>query len=608
MFMGIHQLYLVGSASLHPPYIITYKFKKRCEYFMELPILDWIIIIAYLIFIVTVGICFSKRALKSVDEYFVSGRVLPWWLAGMSMIASAFAIDTPLGITGLVAKDGIPGVWYAWSFVLGGAGALGAFIFAPLLRRSQIITTAELIELRYDGKPAAFLRGFKGVYFGIFANAITLGWIIKAVWTVAEVAVPGFDPDMLLFAILLFTLVYTAMSGLWGIAATDLLQFLIGSAGSIILAVFVWNHIGGIENLVAGLTERYGAEATAERLSFFPSMGTPFFVTFIVFISLKWWGNPPPAITQRIISAKDERHASFATIMFAVIAFGFNYWPMIFVALASLVIYPDLEMAEAGYVMLIVKLLPSGFLGLMLASLMAAFMSTVDTHINFGASYMVNDIYRRFITKDASEKHYVRASQVSTVLMLMLAVMIAYNLDSVSSAWYYMSMLTAGYGIVIVIRWFWWRVNAWGEIAALAASGIGSTLLAPKFGKAMGYWDHIPHLDWHYRFLIVMAVCTVSWLTVCFLTKPTSEEHLRKFCEKVKPFPTFWGPIYENYPELDWNPHFKRSCIHWALGAATVYCFCFGVGNLMFLNFVSAGFLILAAVLMGTAIFVTWKD
>lgn len=574
---------------------------------MHLPLIDWLIIIGYLIFSVGVGVYFSRRALKSVDEFFVSGRALPWWLAGMSMIASAFAIDTPLGITGLVAKDGIPGVWYAWSFVLGGAGALGAFIFAPLLRRSQIITTAELIELRYDGRPAAFLRGFKGVYFGILANAITLGWIIKAVWTVAEVVAPTVNADLLLAVILVFTLFYTAMSGLWGIAATDFIQFIIGSIGSIVLAVFTWNYIGGVDSLITGIVDRYGAVDAGRRLSFFPSFGTPFFVTFIVFITLKWWGNPPPAITQRIISAKDEKHASFSTMFFAVVAFGFNYWPMIFTALASLVIYPDLKLAEAGYAKLIVDLLPTGFLGLMMASLMAAFMSTVDTHINFGASYMVNDIYRRFIRKDADEKHYVRASQVSTILMLLIAVAIAYNLKSVSSAWYYMSMLTAGYGIVIVIRWFWWRVNAWAEIAALAASGIFSTLLSPKFGQFVGYWEYLPKLEWQYRFLIVVAVCTVSWLTVCFLTKPTSFDHLKKFCEKVKPFPTFWGPIYKMYPDIGWNPNFTRSCIHWVLGVCAIYSFNFGVGCLVFTRWTLGIFLIGVAICLGTIIFLTWR-
>jgi len=243
-----------------------------------------------------------------------------------------------------------------------------------------------------------------------------------------------------------------------------------------------------------------------------------------------------------------------------------------------------------------------------LASLVAAFMSTVDTHINFGAAYMVNDLYRRFIMKKATEKHYVRASQISTVLMLLLAVVIAYNLDSVSDAWYYISMLTAGYGIVIVVRWFWWRVNAWAEIAALASSGVGSTLLSPKFGKAVGYWNHIPHLEWQYRFLIVVAFCTVAWVVVCFLTKPTAEEHLKKFCAKVKPFPTLWGPIYKKNPDLDWNPHFTRSCLNWVLGAATVYCFCFGTGHLLFLNF-TYGFLLLAlAAILAIIIVIIWKN
>ncbi len=574
---------------------------------MQLSVIDWTVIAVYLAVSLAVGIYFSRRALKSVDEFFVSGRALPWWMAGMSMIASAFAIDTPLGITGLVAKDGIPGVWYALSFVLGGAGALGAFIFAPLLRRSHIITTAELIELRYDGRSAAFLRGFKGVYFGIFANAITLGWIIKAVWTVSETVLPGMNKDILLAGVLAFTLFYTAMSGLWGIAATDFIQFIIGSIGSVVLAVFAWRHVGGTEALVSGLIERYGAAETAERLSFFPVFGTPFFVTFLVFITLKWWGNPPPAITQRIISAKNEKHAAFATMFFATIAFGFNYWPMILTALVSLVVFPDIAMPEAGYVKLIVTLLPPGLLGVMLASLLAAFMSTVDTHINFGASYMVNDLYRRFLIKQASEVHYVRASQVSTVLMLLFAVFIAYHLDSVSQAWYYLSLLTAGYGIVIVIRWFWWRVNAWAEIAALAASGFTSTVLSPKFAAFAGYADILPPLKWQYRFIIVVVVCTAAWVTVCFLTRPTREAHLKAFCEKVKPFPTFWGPIAEKYPDIGWNRNFSRCCLQWALGVFTVYAFCFGVGNLLFLRVYVGGSLIAAALAAAVVILRLWR-
>ncbi|MCG8472428.1 MAG: Na+:solute symporter [Desulfobacterales bacterium] len=557
--------------------------------------LDWMIVAGYLLLSVTLGVWFSRRALRSVDDYFVSGRSFPWWLAGVSMVATAFAIDTPLGIVGLVAGDGIPGVWFAWSFVLGGAGTLGAFLFSAMLRRSRIITTAELIELRYSGPQAAALRGFKGIYFGVFANAITLGWIIKAVWTLSEVVVPGMDRDLLMATLLLFTLVYTAMSGLWGIAATDFIQFVIGSIGSFLLAYYAWEHIGGIGEVVEGFKLKYGAEDAVMRLSFLPKYGTSFFVTFVVFITFRWWGNPPPAITQRIIASKGEKEASMATLFFAFLAFGFNYWPMIFAAMVSLVAFPDASSPEVGYAMLLTRLLPTGFLGLMMASLMAAFMSTVDTHINYGASYMVNDIYRRFVVRNASEKHYVRASQVCTVIMLLVAVFVAYNLDSVASAWYYMSMITAGYGVVVVVRWFWWRVNAWAEIAALATSGLTSTLLSPKFAKALGYWDAIPHIRWQYRFLIVVGVCTVSWVTVCLFTKPDDEAHLVAFCKKVKPYPTFWGPIRKRYPEIEWRENFGLAVALWLVGALGVYAFCFGMGSLMFLKWVQASFLFLIA-------------
>ncbi|MBD3393805.1 MAG: hypothetical protein GF418_16875 [Chitinivibrionales bacterium] len=588
---------------------------------MVLTLLDWVILAGYVAFTFAIGILFARRGTSSVDAFFVSGRSLPWWLAGVTMIASAFAIDTPLGITSMVANYGIPGVWYAWSFVLGGAGMLGAFVFSSLLRRSEVITLAEIAELRYDGRPAAFLRGFKGAYFGILANAVTLGWIMKAVWTISAAVIPDANRHVILGGILAVTLVYTTASGLWGIAATDFLQFIIGSLGSLCLAAFAWKHIGGVDQLVAGLTERFGPAETAMRLEFLPSLGTPFFTTFLVFISLKWWGNPPPAILQRIVASKDESHASRATLLFAVVAFGFNYWPMIFAALVSLVMFTDLPItsAEIGYARLVATLLPPGILGLMLASLIAAFMSTVDTHINYGASFMVNDIYRRFWVRNASGRHYVRAAQVSTVLMLAIAVVFAYNMESVGSAWYYMAMLTAGYGIIAVVRWFWWRINAWSEISALATSAVGSTLLAPRFAQLCGYWDAIRDIGWRgqvsllggtyavgmtlgkwqYRFVLVVCVCTIVWLVVTFCTPPTAERTLVTFCRKVRPFPYFWKPIAEKHPDIEWNPHFVRVCIQWVLGAAGTFSFCFGMGHLLFLRWAPGVSLVLcSAVLM----------
>jgi len=574
---------------------------------MKLSGIDWGVIAVYLALTAGAGLWFSRRAQQSVDDYFVGGRRLPWWLSGVSMIASAFAIDTPLGITGLVAKDGIAGVWYAWSFVLGGAGALGAFIFAPLLRRSRIITTAELIELRYDGPSAAFLRGFKGIYFGIFANAITLGWILKAVWTVGEVVLPGYDPDRILVVILVFTGLYTTLSGLWGIAVTDVFQFIIGSIGSLLLAGFAVSHVGGLDSLMEGLAQRYGAARSASLLSFFPSTASPFFLTFFVFITLKWWGNPPPAITQRIIAAKDERHASLATIFFAAVAFGFNYWPMILAALVSMVLYPNLSAPESGYVQLIVDVFPRGLLGIMLASLLAAFMSTVDTHVNFGAAYMVNDLYRRFLVKRASDKHYVRAAQAGTLLMMGLSVLVAYHLESVSSAWYYISTITAGYGIIIVVRWFWWRVNAWAEITALFVSGLLSTLASPSVAKILGYGAYLTDLAWPHRFVGVVFVSTAAWILICLLTPPTGEAHLAAFCRRVKPFPTFWGPVYRNHPEIEWNRRFLRAVIHWAGGAAAVFLFCFGIGAVLFKTAFWGVSMILLSGLAAAGICATWK-
>ncbi|MEM1202179.1 MAG: sodium:solute symporter family protein [Acidobacteriota bacterium] len=573
---------------------------------MHLSLLDWSIIGGYLAVALTIGIVFSRRAGRSVEEFFVAGRSLPWWLAGMTMVASQFAIDTPLGITGLVAGNGIQGVWFAWAFVLGSAGTMGAFIFASLLRRSETITLAELVELRYSGSEAAVLRVFKTFYFGLLVNAITLGTVIKAVWTITDVVL-GWDPDVTLAVVLLFTLTYSTLSGMWGIAATDFLQFFIGLIGLVVLTFYALGHIGGIEGLVAGFIDRYGEADAQKRLQFFPRFGQPFFETFIVFLTLKFWSNPPPAIYQRIVSAKNEAHASASTLMFGIFAFAINYWPMILVAMVSLVMFPDLAQAEQGYPMLIVELIPSGLLGLLLAAMMAAFMSTVDSHLNYGASFLVNDIYRRFLKRDADQRHYVKASRFSTVIMLAIAVLVAYNLDSIRQAWYYLAMLTAGYGFLMVIRWFWWRINAWSEIGALAGSFLSSAAMSPKFAKAVGYWDHISFLSYGWRFLIVVGVSTTFWVVATVLTKPCPEEHLVKFCEKVKPFPTFWGPIYRNHPEIEWNQRFGRAIAHWLVGSVGVFAICFGIGNLIFgAVFWGLGLLALAAVSFGI-IAATWK-
>lgn len=544
---------------------------------------DWSILLGYLGLSVALGAFFSRRGGRSVDDYFVAGRRLPWWLAGMTMVATSFAIDTPLGITGLVAEHGIQGVWFAWAFALGSAGTLGAFVFASLIRRSEALTTAELVELRYSGPEAAGLRLFKGIYFGLLVNAVTLGSILKAVWTVTEVVL-GWNPHLTLAILLAFTLFYSTASGMWGIAATDVLQFVMGMAGLALLTAYSLGKIGGIDGLVDGILQRYGAVEGRERLQFFPRPGTAFFETFLVFITLQWWGNPPPAIHQRIVAAKDERHASFSTLLFCVLQFAVNYWPMIVVALVSLVLFPELPAAaaEQGYPRLIVELIPPGLLGLLLAAMMAAFMSTVDTHLNYGAAFLVNDIYRRFLRRDATESHYVLSARVSTLLMLLFAVAVAYSLDSVSGAWFYIATLKAGHGFLMVARWFWWRINAWSEITALAASGVVGTVLAPEFAGLLGYADAVDGWSFARRYLTVIGASTVAWLLVTLASRPCDEEHLVAFCRKVRPFPAFWGPVHQRHPEIAWDPGLGRALLFWASGSVAVYALCFGIGNLIF--------------------------
>jgi SSS family transporter len=539
---------------------------------MQLSTLDLTIVVGYIALTVMAGLYFAKRATRSVEDYFVGGRSLPWWLAGTSMIASSFSIDTPLGITGWVASKGIKGVWFAWSFIIGGAGTFGTFLFAPLLRRSQIITTAELIELRYSGRPAAVLRGFKGVYFGVLTMSISMGWVIRSVLVLSQEAL-GWDALATLLVIMAITMVYTAASGLWGVAATDFMQFFVGGAGIIILAYFAVDSVGGLGELHAALVQRYGAADAADRLHFIPRPDSGFFHTFLVFITLKWWGNPPSAMNQRIMSTKNERHATFSTLLFATVHFAVNYWPMILVALVSLVTYPDLpaKHAEYGYAKLMMAVLPNGLLGLVLAAQVAAFMSTIDSQVNTGASYMVNDIYRRFIHPHGDKKHFVRASQVSSLIMLAVAIGLSFVMSSVHEAWKYQANLIAGFGMVVVVRWFWWRINAWAEMTALIGSAVGTVLA--------NHVLHIPTFGWKFIFTAVVSVG--GFVVVAALTKPDPLESLAEFCRKVKPYPWGWRPVREAYPEIEWSPNLPRNVALWIAGTVAVFCVCFGLGHLL---------------------------
>ena len=568
---------------------------------MSVGSIDVVIVVAYVVVTVIVGLLLSRKATTSVDHYFVGGRSLPWWLAGTSMVASAFAIDTPLGITGLVAEHGIQGVWFAWAFAIGGAGAFNAFVFAPLLRRSEILTSAELVELRYGGRGAAILRGFKGVYFGVLAIAVSMGWVLKSVVVICQNAL-GWDALPTLSAIVLITIVYTTASGFIGVAVTDFAQFFIGAIGSVALAYYAMDSVGGADGLVEGLQARYGVTEAARRLQFVPRFDDAFFHVFLVMVTIKWWGNAPAAITQRVMSTKDERHATFASLMFATMQFAVNYWPMILTALVSLARYPEYGPDEAGhgYAKLLVSVLPTGVLGLTLASATAAFMSTVDTQANTGASFMVNDLYRRFLVRNGSDAHYVRASQVCTVLMILLALCTYTMMSTVRDAWKQLATMIAGYGFVTVARWFWWRINAWSELASLAGSAVGSSLIhvsrvAEFTGLAARKRAGLPTFG--LRFGLVAATSIISFILVSFLTPPESPETLRRFCKKVRPYPALWGPVRRSHADIVWSPYLARNVFLWFVGVAGIFSVCFGIGHVLLgSSIVASGLFAIAAV------------
>ena len=450
---------------------------------MKLALIDWVIIVGYILFALGLGIYYARRAGRNIDEFFISGRNLPWWLAGTSMVATTFAADTPLAVTGLVVNEGIAGNWLWWNMVL--SGMLATFLFSRLWRRAEILTDVELTELRYSGRSASLLRGFRALYIGLPINCITMGWVILAM---QKIMVLTFDlPDtaswkvLVVLACMLIAGIYCALSGFWGVVMTDLVQFCMAMIGSIALAIIAVSKIGGIHALKTKLAEVHGPEHTI--LNFLPdlSAGEMAILTFGVYLGVQWWASNgvdgSGYIAQRMFAAKDERHTLLATLWFNIAHYTLRPWPWILVALVSMVVYPNLADAETGYPMLMLEYLPAGLLGLMMTAFLAAFMSTIDTHLNWGASYLVNDFYKRFFKPVADDNHYVVVSRISVVLIMVIAGVISLFMDSIAGAWKFLIALNAGIGLVQILRWYWWRINAWSEIAAMVASAVVSTIV-----------------------------------------------------------------------------------------------------------------------------------
>ncbi len=518
---------------------------------MSLSMLDWVIIVGFFLLIVSIGLSYTKKAGKNLESFFLGGRNLPWYIAGISMVATTFAADTPLAVTELVGQSGISGNWLWWSFLAG--GMLTTFFFARLWRNSGVLTEVELSELRYSGKPAANLRWIKAVYLGVFMNVIIIAWVNVALMTLLEVFFGlgdvywfGVKASLVLTALaMLWTAFYSSMSGLLGVAITDVIQFCMAMLGTIILAVLVVNSekIGGITGLKSQLPEG--------SLNFFPSLGETENLgktlglsigAFFSYAAVQWWASWYPGaepggggyVAQRMMSARSPKDAVYATLFFQIAHYCLRPWPWIIVGLCCLILYPDLAEADLkeGYVMAMKDFLPNGLKGLLLISFFAAYMSTISTQLNWGASYVVNDIYKRFIAPDATEKGLIGASRLTTLILMIIGLIVSTFVNSISGAWGFIMQAGAGLGLVLILRWYWWRINAWSEISAMIAPFIPTaifTMMGVEFPTA---------------FLGTVLFTTIVWLIVTFITRPTDDETLQHFYNKVRP-----DGAWKDYPK-----------------------------------------------------------
>ncbi|OGS06836.1 MAG: hypothetical protein A2270_11730 [Elusimicrobia bacterium RIFOXYA12_FULL_51_18] len=572
---------------------------------MNLVPIDWIVIVGYLAFCLWVGYRFSNRASKDMESYFLSGRDLPWWILGTSMVATTFASDTPLAITEFIRDGGIWKNWFWWSLAMG--SGLSIFLFAPLWRRVGVLTDNELIEVRYEGKSAAFLRCFKALYFSILYNVIVMGWVIKGMVTVISITL-GVPEIPTIIVCLIVTLFYTITSGLWGVVITDVLQFGVAMAGSIFMAVFAVSSLGGMSALLGKLSQMPGFHPGT--LSFLPpvdlsSIKTPFSTVMIYALVIWWSSNGSDGggyIIQRMMAAKNEKHATVGTLWFAVWHYALRVWPWIVVGMVSMVMFPDLSAHEfkdkAGYPMVMRAVLPAGLMGIMVAYFLGAFMSTIDTHTNWGASYIINDIYKRFIKPQASDSHYVLVSRIASVSIMAIAGYVAFTwIDSISETWQFVYLMGSGIGLVLISRWFWWRVNAYSEIAALTSSlllTVGWVVLAKLLPDVQFLGYPLGLVPLHVKVLVVVPASIIVWLTVTFITKPVSKEKLAIFYERARPG-GWWSPVIGD-KHYDGEVLCFNFFVKWLAALFIIFGILFGLGHMIFLRWAwGFGLLALAA-------------
>jgi len=599
---------------------------------MHLQLIDWIIVALSLIVCFFPALFFGKRAGKNTSEFFVSGRAVPWWLAGLSMVATTFSSDTPNLVTDIVRRNGVAGNWVWWAFVLTGVATV--FFYARLWRRSGVMTDLEFYELRYSGKAAGFVRGFRSVYLGLFFNCMIMATVNLAACKIAAILF-GLERWQTLLAVGTLNVIFATHSGLWGVLVIDMVQFFIKMTAVIAAAYFAVTlpEVGGLSGLVEKLSAVKGPGGI-NYLNILPDFTNNWDLAIAVFImpiAVQWWavwypGAEPGGgsyIAQRMLASKSEKDALGAVLFFNVAHYVLRPWPWILTALCSVIIYPQLSDIQAAFPSLdpkllghdiafpaMLKFMPVGFIGLMVGGLIAANSSTILTHLNWGASYLVHDFYRRFMRKDSTEKHYVFAGRVVTVILFLCSSSLVFVLDTAKDAFDVILQVGAGTGLLYLVRWFWWRVNAWSEVAAMVSSFAVSIAILILNKNGVSFTTHV-------ALLITIAVTTVSWITTAYLGPETDRATLISFYKKVRPFGPGWKKIREEAGISEGearatHENIPMALLGWVAGCATIWSALFAVGNFLYGRTGYAVALLLVFMIGGAAlIFVInrlWSD
>lgn len=518
---------------------------------MELSNLDWSFIAGFFVISLAIGLVVARKSGKSASDFFLSGRNMPWWLLGVSMVATTFSADTPNLVTDIVRKDGVAGNWVWWAFLI--TGMLTVFVYARLWRRSGVLTDLEFYEMRYSGKEAAFLRGFRSLYLGVVFNILVMATVCLAAIKIGGVLM-GLSPMQTLLISSVVTVAYSAIGGLRGIILTDFFQFILAMIGTIWAAMVIVDlpEVGGLQNLISHPN-------VVGKLDFFPTDNSDLLWSLLIIpLAVQWWaayypGSEPGGggyIAQRMLAAKDEKHAMGATLLFNIAHYALRPWPWILIALASLIIFPDIASLQEAFPAIdpqvvnddlaypaMLTFLPAGLLGLVIASLIAAFMSTISTHLNWGSSYISNDFYKRFVNPDASEKQLVTVGRVSTVLLMIIAAGVALLMENAKQAFDIIILMGAGTGLLFILRWFWWRINAYSELAAMVISFLVAIVF--KFILPKGT------LEGHTELILSVLITTIGWVTVTYLTPAVEQKKLIDFYKLIKPHNIGWRSVVE---------------------------------------------------------------